>query len=120
MTPKELAETVGVVSARKVKDLIRKNEIEHYRIAGRVFITVGAWETFVESRKVTPCPDATAVPSSTSVRTEDSTTSSGPREAGAASAALARQTLSELKSSLRNGSKGESGGVARLIPPKSA
>jgi hypothetical protein len=119
-TPKQCAARVGIVSERTIRELIRRCEIEHVRIAGRVYLTEGAFERYVEKRKVKPCLEGTAEPNSTSVKIEACTTSSGLSEAAAASAALARQTLDGLRSTLQNGSKKGSVEPAQVIPLKFA
>jgi excisionase family DNA binding protein len=116
-TPKQCAERVGVVKERTIRELIRRGEIEHVRIAGRVYLTDGAWEALIERRKVRPCQEGTADHTCNGAKIEPSITSCGPSEAAAASAALARLTLNTLKSSLQSGSQpggSELGQVIRL------
>jgi hypothetical protein len=89
-------------------------------IGCRVFIPIGAWSRFLEASRVKPCQDETKVPGSVGSTNDSAFTLPGRNTVAAASAQLARQTASMLKSSSQNGSYSEGGGVARVIPLKSS
>jgi hypothetical protein len=102
-TPKQLARRVGLTEG-KIRHLINTRQIEHVWIGSRVHVPKGAFGRFIEAKKVTPCQDEIKVPVSVGSKSATATTSSGPNMVAAASAALARQTATRLKSSSPNGS----------------
>ena len=114
-TPKELAARVGV-KERQIRHLIDTRQIEHVWIGCRVHIPAGAFTRFLEANKVKPCQDETKDPVSVGSQNASASTSPGPSTVAAASARLARQTASKLKSSSQNGSNSEGGGTAQVIP----
>jgi excisionase family DNA binding protein len=118
-TPKQLAARVGI-SERQVRHLIETRQIEHVMIGCRVHIPIGAFTRFIEAKKVLPCPGETRVRDSVGLTSAAASTSCGPNEAAAASAALARQTASRLKSSSPSSYNSETGEPARVIPLKSS
>ena len=102
-TPKELAARVGV-KERRIRHLIDTRKIEHVWIGCRVHIPAGAFTRFLEANKVKPCQDETKDRVFVGSINASASTSSGQNMAAAASARLARQTASKLKSSSQNGS----------------
>ena len=96
-TPKQCAERVGVVSERTIRELIRRREIEHVRIAGRVYLTEGAFERYIEGRKVKPCRDEATDLGCNGVQTGEPITSSGKSATASASARLAQATAMKEK-----------------------
>jgi hypothetical protein len=103
-TPKQLAERVGL-SERQVRHLIATYQLEHVKIGSRVHVPVGAFGRFVEANKRGRAAwrDEIKVQGCDGLQRETPTTSPGPSTAAAASARLARQTASKLKSSSQNG-----------------
>ena len=117
-TPKQLALRIGI-SERKIRHLVQTKQLEHVMIGCRVHIPAGAFARFIASRKVKPCQDETKGQDCAGSRSATVFTSSGPNTAAAASARLARQTATKLKSSSRNGCSdedAEQGQVIRLRP----
>ena len=96
-TPKQLAERSGL-SERQIRHLIKTGELEHVRVASRVFIATGEFEKFLTERTVKPCQDETKDHAFAISISAKSTTSPGPSTVAAASARLVRQTASKLKS----------------------
>jgi hypothetical protein len=118
-TPKQLAARVGLTE-RQVRHLIQTRQLEHVMIGCRVHIPVGAFARFVEATRVLPCPGETRGHDSDGSISAAASTSCGPSEAAAASAALARQNANKLKSSSRNFSNSETCEPGRVIPLKSS
>jgi hypothetical protein len=96
-TPKQLAARVNL-SERQVRHLIQTKQLEHVLIGSRILIPAGAFARFINRNRVTPCHDETMDRVSIGSTSAPVGTSSGPKEAAAASAALARQTANKLKS----------------------
>jgi excisionase family DNA binding protein len=117
-TPKQLAKRVGL-SERQVRHLIQARQLEYVMIGCRILIPPGAWGRFLDNKKVLPCHDATLDPAFTGSRSDNAGTSSGPNEAAAASAALARRTANRLKSPSPSSSSKASDDLGRVIPLRS-
>ena len=120
-TPKQLALRVGL-RERQVRQLIATNRIEWVKIGSRVHIPNGAFARFVEANKRggPAWRDETKVQGCDDLQRETRTTSPGPSTAAAASARLARQTASKLKSSSPNGSNSEGGETVQVIRLRSS
>ena len=105
-TPKQLAERVGI-SEYHIRKLIRTDELEHVQIGGGKFIPSGAWPRYVEANKRggASWQDETKGQSYDGLLIAELTTLHGQSMGAAASAALARQTAKQLKSSSEAGSK---------------
>jgi len=118
-TPKQLAARVGITE-RQVRHLIATRQLEHVMIGCRVHIPVGAFARFIEVKKVLPWLGETKGRDSAGSTSAAASISSGPNEAAAASAALARQTANKLKSRLPSSSSSETADPARVIRLKSS
>jgi hypothetical protein len=118
-TPKQLAARIGLTE-RQVRHLIQTRQLEHVMIGCRVHIPVGAFARFLQAKKVTPCHDETKDRDCDGLQNGSASISPGLSEGAAASAALARQTASKLKSSSPNSCNSASGEPARVIPLKSS
>src|SRR5262249_1186734 len=114
-TPKQLAAHVGL-SERQVRHLIQTRQLEHVMIGCRVHIPIGAFARFLSARSVVPCHDEIRGRDCAVSPNASASTSCGPSEVAAASAALARQTANKLKSGSRNSSNRETVEPARVIP----
>jgi excisionase family DNA binding protein len=119
-TPKQCAARLGVISERTIRDLIRKREIEHVRIAGRVYLPEGAFERYVEERKIEPCRDGGTDQGCNGDLTGEPITSSGKSAAASASVRLAQQTANKLKKCSQSGSMSEAGNEAQVIRLRSS
>ncbi len=118
-TPKQLAERAGI-SESQVRSLIAARRLEHVPIGSRVMIPAGAFERFVQAETVKrQWRDETKAQGSAGSMSEAAGTSLGQSKAGAASAALARQTANKLKQSSRAGSTSEAAEPGRVIHLKS-
>ena len=118
-TPKQLAARVGV-SERQIRLLIQTRQLEHVIIGCRVHIPIGAFARFVDAKKVTTCPDETRDRDFIGSPSANASTSPGPNTAAAASAQLARQTATKLKSFSLNGSSGNGSDLAQVIQLRSS
>ena len=118
-TPRQLAERVGL-KERKIRQLINTRQIEHVWIGARAFIPMGAFARFIETKKVKPCQDETTEPAFVGSKSVIASTSRGANTVAAASARLARQTASKLKSLSRSSCMLEGGETAQVIPLKSS
>jgi hypothetical protein len=114
-TPKQLAGRVGITE-RKVRHLIATQQLEHIMIGCRVHIPVGAFARFLEASKVKASwHGETKDQNSDGLKSVAAIISSGPNEAAAASAALARQTANRLKSRSPSSCSSGIGEPARVI-----
>jgi hypothetical protein len=95
--------------------LIQTKQLEHVPIGRRILIPVGAFTRFVDARKVLPCQDETKDRGSDGSTSANASTSPGRSEAAAASAALARQIASKLKSTSQNGCSAEVAALGQVI-----
>jgi hypothetical protein len=118
-TPKQLAARVGL-KVRQVRHLIQTGQLEYVLIGGRFFIRYGAFGRFLEANKVLPCQDETRDRGCDGSRSANASTSYGPNEAAAASAALARRTAKRLKSLSPNSSDSASDEPGRVIHLRSS
>ncbi len=118
-TPKQLAARVGITE-RQVRHLIQTRQLEHVMIGCRVLIPVGAFARFIEATRVPPCLDETRGRVSAGSPNVTASTSCGPSEAAAASAALARQTANRLKSSSPSSCNSAAGDPAPVIHLRSS
>ena len=117
-TPKQLAARVGLKD-RQIRRLIAIGQLESVQVGCRKYIPRSAWPRFLsKAEMVKPCQDETKAPSSVGSPSAVAITLPGQRGAGAASAALARQTARKLKQSSGNGSTLEDAETARVIPLK--
>lgn len=114
-TPKQLAARVGITE-RQVRHLVQTGQIEHIMIGCRVHIPVGAFARFLEASKVKASwQDETKDQNCAGSKSAAAIISSGPNEAAAASAALARQTANRLKSRSPSSCNNATGEPARVI-----
>jgi hypothetical protein len=97
MTAQQVAEQFGFPSARTLRSL---------RAQGLPAVKIGTWlfdpadvESFIQARKITQCPDRTAVPTFSSSGSANASTSNGMRAAANDSAARARLIAQGLKRS---------------------
>lgn len=118
-TIKQLAKKVGLKD-RQIRELINKGLLDHIPIGSRIMVPVGAWARYVAENVRRSCPDETKARGSGTSLSAGVTTSAGPSEGARASAALALQTAKKLKSLSRNGSGGEPGPPAPVIPLRSS
>ena len=93
-TLKQLADRVGI-SLGQARHLVCSGRIEHVRIGARRFVPEGAWERFITTNTVMPCPDATVAPDYAGSLSASASTSPGPSTAAAASAQLALKSRVE-------------------------
>jgi len=113
-TPKEFASSRGL-SEGQVRRLIQRRQLEHVRIGSRILVPTSAWPRFLASNTVKPCQDETKDHDFAILKSAKPITSPGPRTVAAASAQLARQTASKLKSHSQNGYNSEGGEMAQVI-----
>jgi hypothetical protein len=113
-TPKQVAKRGGI-SERQVRYLVQTGQLDHVEIGCRIFIPVDAWAQFIAAKRVRSCPDETKGQDYVGLPSGAASTSCGPNAAGAASARLARQTATKLKSSSQTGSSAEDKEQARVI-----
>ena len=94
---------------RTIRRLTHAGDLDSVRIGARDFIPVDAWGDLIERKRKKAWHDEIKVQSSDSLKIVESTTSPGQSTVAAASARLARQTASKLRSSSRNGCMEERG-----------
>jgi excisionase family DNA binding protein len=118
-TPKQLAERVGL-KERAIRRLINAGELDSVRIGARDFIPVDAWGVFIgrKRREKKACQDETKAQSCDGLQIAEPIMSPGRNTVAAASAALARQTAKQLKSTSPTGSKAEASEPAHVIRAK--
>lgn len=116
-TPKQVREILPL-SDYQLRTLIRERRIGHVPIGARFLIPRESIREFIAKNTVSPCPDETKARASASSKNVVASTSCGPSEAAAASAARARQTANKLKSRSPNSYKSGPGETARVIPLK--
>jgi len=115
-TPKQLAERVGL-KERAIRRLINAGELDSVRIGARDFIPVDAWGVFIgrKRREKKACQDETKAQSCDGLQIPEPIMS---HTVAAASAALARQTAKQLKSTSPTGSKAEASEPVHVIRVK--
>src|SRR5262245_49028991 len=94
-TSRQLGDRVGL-SKSKINRLIRDGSLAFVVIGARKYIPAGAWDDFIFNNTRKECHDEIRALASTSFKKEDATISSGLKTDAASSAALARQTASQL------------------------
>ena len=114
-TLKQFASRVGI-SEGQARHLVNSGRLPHVRIGDRIFVPPGAWPSFLANNTVIRCQDETKDHDYGGSRSGNAFTSLGPNAVAAASARLARQTATKLKSSSRNGCSDEDGEQAQVIP----
>ena len=115
-TPAQLAARVGV-SKYQINKLICAGKLEHIQICGRKFVPSGGWPRYVEANTKggKQWPDETMARDSVTSKIAEPFISRGPSMAAVASARLAQQAASRLKSNSGNGCNAEDGASARVI-----
>lgn len=114
-TPKQLADDEGL-SVYQVGRLLEDKRLAFIEIGSRRLIPDGAWEQFLAEETVKPCRDETPGHASASSTSAGAITSFGQSADAAASAALARQTAKQLKSSSRGSCASAGTAQAHVIP----
>lgn len=116
-TPKQLAERVNV-SERQIRKLIRNGELDSIQIGARIYVPCDAWGHFVQRSRSRRWHDGTKAQNYDILKIEEPITSPGQSAVAAASARLAQQIASKLKSPSANGSRADASQLAQVIPLK--
>jgi excisionase family DNA binding protein len=118
-TPKQLAKRVGI-SEGKVRQLVQAGQLDCVMIGCRIHIPVDEWSRFIAAKRGKLCHDETKVQDCGISKSVAATTSPGLSTVAAASARLARQTATKLKSLSGNGCSAEDAEKAQVIPLRSS
>jgi excisionase family DNA binding protein len=114
VTPKQAASLLGP-SESQVRGLIRDGRLAHVMVGKRVMIPRDAIQQFIACNTRQSCQGETKALTSIGSKSGLAGTSSGPSEAAAASAALARQTAKQLRSRSLSLSNSEPHDLAPVI-----